>query len=275
MRGWRWVKASQTGTRHAAAGADCEDACGARLIDAGTGEVLILAVADGAGSSRLAGIGAQEALGHFLDGASRALRAGTSPPCEAALRRWLGEARAHLAGLAEMSARPLSAFSTTLLVAILADGWAAYVQIGDGAIIVESDVPGAWGWMFAPHKGVYANETTFLTHEAAASLAHVSICEDAPQEIALFTDGLENLLIREGAERRVVDSFFNEMMAPVRGAGEAGEDRDLSKALAVYLAGEAINARTDDDKTLILATRRQVARPAQADGAHTEEVRSS
>jgi hypothetical protein len=48
------------------------------------------------------------------------------------------------------------------------------------------------------------------------------------------------------------------MFAPVRAAA-AGFSAPLSSALTAYLALPRINERTDDDKTLILATRRAVA----------------
>jgi hypothetical protein len=46
------------------------------------------------------------------------------------------------------------------------------------------------------------------------------------------------------------------MFPAVRRSTVAGVDTDLSRALEEYLSGPLINARTDDDKTLILASRR-------------------
>ncbi len=255
MPGWRWAMACETGARHIASGGPCEDACAAREIASANGPVLVVAVADGAGSSALAQIGAQEAVGHFCDGAARALGGLSGPPDVVDLRAIMQATRDHLERLSRFSCRPLDNYSTTLLAALIGEAWSAFVQIGDGAIVRDTDTQGEWGWMFLPHKGLYANETVFLTHPDAADIAHADVLAHAPTEIALFTDGLENLLIREGAERRVVDTFFNEMMPPVRALERPGEDRDLSKALGRYLGSDAINSRTDDDKTLVLATR--------------------
>lgn len=259
MADWRWAMACEPGTRHVADGRRCDDAALAMGIEGPTGPVAILVVADGAGSSRFAHIASKLAVRGFAAAARTDVGHLTDPPSTQALRGWLGAARKRLELLAELSNQPLGEFSTTLLACVLAEDWAGFVQIGDGAIVCESDEEGEWGWMFPPHRGVYANETTFLTHPDAKDLAHACVSRLVPGEVALFTDGLENLLIREGAERRVVDAFFNEMMVPVRGLSEAGGDGRLSSALSAYLGSDAINARTDDDKTLILATRRAVA----------------
>lgn len=271
MAMWRWARACEMGARHKAAGGVCEDASLARRIETGCGEALILAVADGAGSSRLAQIGSEEATCQFARLAEDALEAHSEAPDEAMLRDWLEGTRAHLERVAEVSARRISEFSTTLLAVILSDTWSAFVQIGDGAIVRSGDEAGEWAWMFLPHKGAYVNETVFLTHPDAAKLAHVSLGGPPPDEIALFTDGLEHLLIREGAQREVVEAFFNEMMVPVRALEAGGEDGRLSHALCQYLSSPAITARTDDDTALILATRRPLP---LAEGTDASQVRT-
>ena len=73
-------------------------------------------------------------------------------------------------------------------------------------------------------------------------------------EVAIFSDGLERLLIQETPARCVVGAFFDQMMPPVRRLIAQGSDKALSEMLADYLGAERINQRTDDDKTLILAT---------------------
>jgi hypothetical protein len=49
------------------------------------------------------------------------------------------------------------------------------------------------------------------------------------------------------------------MFPPIRGAPAPGEAPELSSALSAWLDTPAINKKTDDDKTLILATRRKRA----------------
>jgi hypothetical protein len=57
----------------------------------------------------------------------------------------------------------------------------------------------------------------------------------------------------------------------VRGSGAPGEDLVLAQALSAYLSSEAINARTDDDKSLILASRLLPAQPSPEDAVATDE----
>lgn len=266
MRSWRVAGASTIGTRHVAGGGVCEDALAVRPVTTPAGPGLALVAADGAGSSACAATGSKQAARHVADaGARRIARPG--PPDEGELRDMVEAARCHLARMAGFHGRSLSDFSTTLLAAILAPDWAAFLQIGDGAIVVaDPDEQGRWCWMFEPHKGAYANETLFLTQQDARARVQVAVHAAVPEELALFTDGLERLLIQEGPTRSVVDGFFNTMLRPVRAVERPGPDKALSRALAAYLAGEAINSRTDDDKTLILATRLAPVPAAAAEG---------
>ena len=79
--------------------------------------------------------------------------------------------------------------------------------------------------------------------------------DDKLDELAIFSDGIENLVLHK-ASRSVQQSFFQSMIQPVRKTEATGLDQELSKGLRRYLASSAICERTDDDKTLVLATRR-------------------
>jgi len=63
---------------------------------------------------------------------------------------------------------------------------------------------------------------------------------------------------------RVFEPFFDKMFPAVRALPESGLDEKLSEALAKYLDSPAICQRTDDDKTLVLATRRPPTDAVQA-----------
>ena len=55
--------------------------------------------------------------------------------------------------------------------------------------------------------------------------------------------------------RAVFDRFFDKFAATVRSAGLIGVNRVLNDSLKKYLDSPAINDRTDDDKSLIVAVR--------------------
>jgi hypothetical protein len=71
-------------------------------------------------------------------------------------------------------------------------------------------------------------------------------------DLALLTDGLQMLALNY-SEGRVHDPFFRPMFNLLRDS-ETGET--LEQPLIVFLDSKRVNDRTDDDKTLFLATRR-------------------
>lgn len=253
MLRWSIAAASTVGERHLLEGRPCEDAWTTRVHHFRGEPWLILAVSDGAGTAGRAQAGSACAVAAFADAAARCLYM-TSGITKDEMRDCLGAARVALAVEAGLAGAPMREFACTLLGAVIGPGMAAFAQVGDGAIIVSGDEPGSWSWMFEPQKGEYANETSFLTDEDAMTSADVAILTHPPAEISLFTDGLENLLIRAHPDRHVVREFFDTMFPPVRRTPAAGLEDDLCSHLADYLAGPQIAARSDDDRTLILAT---------------------
>ncbi|RYG38851.1 MAG: protein phosphatase 2C domain-containing protein [Burkholderiales bacterium] len=253
MSHWSVAAAATVGERHIADGRPCEDSWTVRLHHFQGEPWLILAVSDGAGTAGRAQAGSACAVAAFADEAARCLYADTSMTADR-LRDCLGAARVALAVEAGLAQVPIRDFACTLLGAVIGPGMAGFVQVGDGAIVIAGDEPGSWAWMFEPQKGEYANETSFVTDQEALSSASVAVLRHVPAEIALFTDGLENLLIRTLPERHVVGRFFDQMFPPVRRASEAGLDQALCDHLGGYLATPQIAARSDDDRTLILAS---------------------
>jgi hypothetical protein len=253
MSRWSVAAAATVGERHIAEGRPCEDAWVTRIYEAHGETWLILAVADGAGSAGRAQAGSALAVSAFAEAAARCIYSGVELTSDC-VRDWLGGARVALALEAGVASVPMREYATTLLGAVIGPRGAAFAQVGDGAIVLAGDERGSWAWMFEPQKGEYANETAFLTDEDAVARASAAVVSHAPAELALFTDGLENLLIRTQPERHVVGKFFEQMFPPVRRANQAGLDDALCDHLAGYLATPQIAARSDDDRTLILAT---------------------
>jgi len=71
----------------------------------------------------------------------------------------------------------------------------------------------------------------------------------------MFTDGLERLAL-DFRTQQPHTPFFNRVITPVRNSAGNGRNADLSRQLADFLNSADINARTDDDKTLVLAVKR-------------------
>ena len=83
-----------------------------------------------------------------------------------------------------------------------------------------------------------------------------SLHKSSAAKVAIFTDGIENLVLRK-ADRTVHAPFFDSMFPAVRRSQVSGVDEALSRELEKYLSGPLICDRTHDDKTLMLATRRR------------------
>jgi hypothetical protein len=141
-----------------------------------------------------------------------------------------------------------------MLFALVSADVAVFLQIGDGLIVVN-DQKSQWSWVFWPERGEFANTTFFVTDAAAADHLHFEHRRGFIEELALLSDGIEPLVLHY-ASRTVHTPFFERMFGPIRRSEAFGPDVALSQDLEAYLCSPAILQRTDDDKTLVLATRR-------------------
>jgi hypothetical protein len=262
--GWRFVAASVTGLSHEAAGEPCADACAVRVMRSGGEGLLVAVAADGAGTSSRGSEGARLACASVLEEAARraaSLDCAPGVPTRAEVVAWVEAARQRVVEAAEREGLPLRDFSSTLLVAVVGESSALFFQIGDGAIVYR-DGAGAYVPALWPQSGEYANCTFFLTDEDATDRVETATAARA-HEVALLTDGLQGLALRLKA-REAHGPFFEPMFARLREEHEQ-EPPSLRDELRSFLASAAVNARTDDDKTLVLATR--LAPAAGAAGA--------
>lgn len=252
---WRVAAASVAGTAHLARGLPCQDAHALRQLPAGG---LALVVADGAGSApesetgaALAVAAAAEAL--QLGFGSGLAAAGPDPLAEAGarMRAVFEAARAAIEERANEAWEPLSRFACTLTCAVAGDSGLVVGQVGDG-IAVARRPDGTLLAASLPAKGEYANETAFITQAGALDQLELRLLAGPFDALALSTDGLLRLALRL-PDHSPHPPFFEPLFRLV--AAEAATER-ASAALATLLASERIGARTDDDKTLVVAVRR-------------------
>lgn len=255
-RGWRIAAASVLGTSHDKLGTPCQDAHLVKLFTDKDGEdVLVVVVSDGAGSAVRAEIGSwltcstisEAAEVHLIDGG----KAGDIGPDMA--RSWVGMVQQAISMRAEDDGTVPRDYACTMLVAIVGEDVAAIMQIGDGATIV-SDEDG-WCWVHWPQHGEFANSTNFITEPAAKDNLAFDLCRCKIEELSVFSDGIERLVLEEDT-KTVFAPFFDRMFPAVRLLENEGLDSKLSASLGEYLNSKTVNDKTDDDKTLVLATRR-------------------
>ena len=247
---WRHLAASVQGASHVRSGVPCQDfSVVDELADRGG---LLLACADGAGSARHAEVGAATACRALVDEALRFTDAGgrIDALTQETAARWLDAVRAAIQTQADTVNLPTREFACTLVAAILEDASAAFLQVGDGAIVTAS-ASAASEVVFWPEQGEYANTTYFVTGADAHQRLRLDVRTTPVHDVALFTDGLQHIALRYET-RLPHQPFFDPMFARLR-ADEHWPG--LGGALASFLGSEAISARTDDDCTLMLACR--------------------
>lgn len=253
---WRHAKGFTEGTSHAATSLPCQDFALSEVLPGPDGaEVFVAVAADGAGSAPFSADGSKAACHFILDALRDHVESGVCHVDRALGTELVLGARARLSELAaERHAAPRD-FACTLLVAVVSEHWGSFLQIGDGAIVYRvdpaPDPASRFEFAFWPERGEYANTTSFLTDDAELGRAEWT---RGVVEVALFTDGIQALVLDYKA-RAVHAPFFERMFAPVRARPEPGELLDLSAALVDYLNSPPLTARTDDDKTLVLASR--------------------
>ncbi len=126
--------------------------------------------------------------------------------------------------------------------------WIAVLQIGDGFIVVRPN-PGNYQLLFKPDKGEFANQTTFVTADHAAEDMQVVVLEASPVFICAATDGLERVAIRF-SDWAPYAPFFQPFEDYLTETPDPEQNPDY---LEQFLTSERLNARTTDDKTMLLA----------------------
>jgi serine/threonine protein phosphatase PrpC len=245
---WRTVGASVTGTSHDAMQTRCQDHSAHALVDGPDGTALVIAVADGAGSAPASFHGAktavESALAYFTAAVAdgRALDAADVERCFAASR----ENVLAVAAEYEHAARD---YASTLLIVVATAETTLIGQVGDGAVVVDDGTLRIATW---PQQGEYANTTHFLVDDDALERL-VTVETGSVQRIAVLSDGLQALALQYDT-KTPYEPFFAPFFDYLETSSK--DDADVEDELRAYLESGSVNARTDDDKSLVLAVRR-------------------
>lgn len=242
---WSVLHASVAGTSHQRRGQPCQDA----VFAGEERDILVAACADGAGSVSRAEEGAKLACRSAVVAALSDIREGFPLHLDR-LRGWVNEARVRLSHEACVNNIPSRDYACTLLVAVLWGQGGLFAQVGDGAIVVRHN--DGYHPIFWPRSGEYANQTSFLTDAEFEGALHLDQVDGPIDRLALFSDGLQRLALHE-ATRSVHVPFFAPLFDRLASVEDAAA---LEAPLRKWLVSDAVNQRTDDDKTLLLATRR-------------------
>jgi len=250
---WKTIGQSVTGTSHLQNGKGCEDAGSCRVHNLANGEyALVCFASDGAGSAAFATEASAAAVSAAHEFAEALLQDGRELTDShlIALGEYIYDRLNEMAAAEEA---PKNEFSCTLLGCIITPQKSGFLQIGDGAII-RNDGSGHFTQIWWPYNGEYQNSTAFIIDDPSLAHLQYKVIDEPVTEVALFTDGLQQLALNH-VSMAVHQPFFAGLFPALRRAESEEHLSILNTRLAEYLSGNAINSRTDDDKTLLLATR--------------------
>ncbi|HZF10941.1 MAG TPA: PP2C family serine/threonine-protein phosphatase [Thermoanaerobaculia bacterium] len=256
-RSWSAVAASVRGESHERGGVPCQDAWRWGILADGS---LAAVVADGAGSAALAQVGAELAAAAALAAVrGHAPTALCDAEIEAVATAAVAAARSRLEAEAAIREVALTDLGTTLLFVLATPETVAVAHVGDGAAVVLA-ADGTLTLPLAPQIDEYLNETTFLVSADALQRTRRAVWHGAVAQLALFSDGLQMVALKmpEGIPHA---PFFTPLFRFAREVAEAGMPataetpaNPATTELAEFLRSERLKQRSDDDRTLLLAS---------------------
>ena len=254
---WAYICSSVIGSKHSEVGLPCQDASDCKLVRwADNSEVLIAIASDGAGSAQYAQAGSATACASFISHVRASLDQSDNLSFLTAeyVKDWIAAFQQAIKIIAEQNETSVREYACTFLAAIIGKDQGIFSQIGDGGIVIlEAETNDSYQTIFWPQQGQYANQTNFLTDSNAAANLMFKTIQQNIQEVAVFTDGMQNLVLNE--EKQTAHSpFFRPIFAALRKANE-GCAEALQNGMVEYLMSLRVTERTDDDKTLIFATK--------------------
>ena len=244
LNNWRVLGASVEGAGHRRSRIGCQDSHAWTVVSDNT---LVAAVADGAGSARLAADGARLAANFSVEYVAWRLCEQEEVAPSDLLMDAMSATRALLTRTAKTAKHALGDLATTLALVLATPErvWAA--QVGDGSVVI-ADPDGSLQAIAEGEREEYLNETTFLTSK---DWRGACVVEEAPapvESVALLTDGLGLLALDLTDGGKPHTPFFK----PLLGFARSEDPRPVE--LERFLESERVATRTDDDVTLLLAT---------------------
>ncbi|MYC37551.1 MAG: protein phosphatase 2C domain-containing protein [Chloroflexi bacterium] len=254
---WQVCCARSQGNSHAATGQPCQDFVDTLCVPYGKRKIepysVVLAVADGAGSAERSHEGSQLAVDSALETISQLWPKSRLPgtrKLKKVLESAFASASESISKKAEQDGTTTRQFATTLLIAIVVDNGVAVGQIGDGAIVTRT-VGQEYDVLIAPQRGQYRNETSFVTDPGSSPVV-MAKAKTTVDRIALFTDGLENLVIAQ-ADGKPHSPFFDGLFRWIE--MQHGDHEAVSKGLKRLLDDPKTRSKTNDDLSLAVACR--------------------
>jgi len=238
----------------------------------------VAVVADGSGSATFSEEGARLIAETMADAVESFLPIAKRESAATVLRFAAAAARAAVIAKAEDAGRVPRDYAATLLAVLWTPAGGAALQRGDGLIATRTSAT-SWQLALLPQRGEYANVTFFLTdNDALDGLETVELAGDVT-DVALTSDGLETLALQASTRTvhaPMLDGFADRLIRVTNDAEQTSLINDIEKMFDSH----QVRSRTDDDLSLVLATRRakatelpkKVAKTSEPSGYSTAEV---
>lgn len=243
---WRVIVESSIGVSHQKRGIVCQDYGSYKCF----ADVMIGAVADGAGSAKYSDEGAKLAVHtalKYLQEHYHELNWNSEKEASRLFSQTVQQVQRALQEKAHQKEYQLNDLACTLLLFLAMPDRLAAMQIGDGFIVVKP-LEKSYQLLFRPEKGEFANETTFITSSTALHQMQVCLKLGKYPFICASTDGVERLAIRL-SDYTPSPSFFQPFEEYLQ---DPKNRQECSNYLQEFLSSERLNSRTDDDKTLLV-----------------------
>lgn len=211
--------------------------------------LLSIFVSDGAGSAVRGGEGAELAIEAAAAFMMKRSKLGEFCLSDALAIELILAVREHIYSTAEAVGLKARDFACTFVGVLSSPIDTLVLQIGDGGVVIDAGT--GLEVAVVPMSGEYANMTHFVTDEDAVTTLATKVYPDRALRIAAFTDGIQRLalnLANNTPHEPFFAPFFNGMAKVT-----AEQEDQLQGLLVKFLGSPAVNERTDDDKTLVLA----------------------
>lgn len=256
MASWTVAAACVRGLLHERLGMPCQDANLCRVISSDDGrDVLFALAADGASSAARSEHGAARAVASFFD--EFAKEAKIAPALATitreAVERWVGRLQGEIAELAREACIGMREYSCTFLGAIAGPESTVCVQVGDGAIVGAPDPGGPYRCLTWPQHGRSSVSTFFITGDDGLDRLVVDFIDEPMTAIAVFTDGIEDLVLDK--DRRTARPVPFQALFQALSTKSSMADHFRCSFAAEFLSSTMATDISDDDKTLVLARR--------------------
>lgn len=252
---WNVIGTSVPGTSHHRLNIPCQDARGHKIIS----DYLLVAVADGLGSARHSHKGSEVAVQKSIETLEanilRANPALDESSWQEIMRDSFAQAQQAIFDLAQSENLPINEFATTLICAVAGNEWLIVGQIGDSFAVIETE-DGRLDTAIVPLRHEYAGVVISLTSSNALKHLIIKVSTEVIHAIVLSSDGLDSLAVAKRSDYMPYPPFFQPLLTFARtGVAPSEAEAELTK----FLESDRVCERTDDDKTLLIATKISVS----------------